>query len=106
MWIERLGFQLGMKLNSDEPGMRGNLHDLGKYAVRRKSGEDHSVLLQLVTVFDIDLIAVPMALRDEIGAVDLRHPAARSQNGIVGAKAHGAAKINLCVTALDGIAPH
>src|SRR5512137_2516637 len=61
---ERPGFQLRMVLYADEPGMVGDLDDLGQDAVGRHAGEAQAHLLQPVLVVDVDLVAVAVAFAD------------------------------------------
>src|SRR6516164_1959713 len=62
MRLERPRFELGMKLNADEPGMILILDHLGQQPVRRHAGKAHAVLLKAVLVAGIDLVAVAVAL--------------------------------------------
>src|SRR6267142_4998666 len=56
--------KLGVELAANEPWMRLQLHHLDQRSVRRKTTEVESVLDELIAVFVIDLIAMPMALAD------------------------------------------
>src|SRR5262245_16538209 len=67
--------------------------DLRQNAVWRHAGEAHATLFEPSLVRCINLIAVPMALGYFGRAVNLRHTAAACEYRIIGAKAHGAAKV-------------
>src|SRR6266852_464377 len=54
--------KLGVELAANEPGVRLQLHHLDQRSVRRKAAQVEPVLDELITVFVVDLIAVPMAL--------------------------------------------
>src|SRR5262245_25896125 len=85
--------QFGVKLHADEPGMVFVFDDLRQNAVWRHAGEAHATLFEPSLVRCINLIAVPMALGYFSRAVNLRHTAAACEYRIIGAKAHGAAKV-------------
>ena len=61
---ERLRLELRMELHADEPGMIGQLDDLGQAVVRRHAGEAQPRRAQAVDVVDVDLVAVTVALAD------------------------------------------
>src|SRR4029077_2879579 len=50
MRLERLGFQLGVVLHADEPGMSGQLNNLGQHAVGRHAGETQPGRFQPVAI--------------------------------------------------------
>src|SRR5260221_13538096 len=102
--LERLRFQLGMELYADEPGVAGELDDLGQFAIGRHAGEEQALVLEPGLVVDIDLVAVAMALADIGRAVDLAHPAAWREDRPIGAEPHRAAEIATGFTALQEIA--
>src|ERR1700694_5165802 len=54
--------ELGVELAANEPGMGLQLHHLDQRSVRRKTAQIESVLDELVAVFVVDLVAMPMAL--------------------------------------------
>ena len=63
MGLEGAGFQLGMELHADEPGVARNLDDFRKKPVRRKAGETKAGGFELVAITRIDLIAMTMPFR-------------------------------------------
>ena len=90
---ERLGLELGVELDADEPGVLGHLDDLGQATVRRHAGEAQARGAQPVDVVDVDLVAVAVALADLTLAVDLVRERARLEDAGIGAKPHRAAEI-------------
>src|SRR5579875_127482 len=106
MRIEGLGFELGVELDADEPGMVGELDDLGQLAVGRHAGEPHPGLLELRLVVDVDLVSVAVALADLGGAVDRGHARPGHEPRRIGAEAHGAAEIAVGLALLELVALH
>lgn len=95
MRVEGSALELGVELDSDEPGVIGALHDLRQGAVGAHSGEDQAALLERILVVDIDLVAVAVALRDAFGAVDGSGDAVAGEDGRIGAQPHRATQIPL-----------
>src|ERR1700682_2502473 len=58
------GLKLRVKLTSDVPRMRLELHHLDQRPVGRKAAEIQAVLDELVAVFVVDLVTMAMALTD------------------------------------------
>src|ERR1700719_1929103 len=56
--------KLGVELAADEPGMSLQLHHLDQRSIRRKAAQVESMLDELIAIFVVDLIAMPMALAD------------------------------------------
>ena len=59
---ERFRLQFRSLLDADEPGVILHFHDLRQASVRGHARKDQAAFFQPVTVFDIDLIAVAVAL--------------------------------------------
>src|SRR5690348_18447353 len=96
-----------MVLHADEPGMLGNLDDLGQLAIGRHAGEAQSRILELALVVDVDLVTVAVALADLRGAaIDLADPAAARQHRRIGAEPHRAAEIAAGLALLQRVAAH
>src|SRR5437868_4447142 len=104
MGRERPGFELRMVLYADEPGMVRDLDDLGQDAVGRHAREPQSHLLKPVFVVDVDLIAMAVALADDVLAVDIVHLGSASQVSRIGAEPHGAAHVAVDRALLDLVA--
>lgn len=64
MWPVWSGFQFGMCLGSNEPGVFRYLYHLNDSSVRGQAGEHHAMLCKSVTVVVIYFIAVPVAFFD------------------------------------------
>src|SRR6266496_2806672 len=89
--LERPGFQLGVELHADEPGMVLVFDDLRQHAVGRQAREAQAVLLEPVLVGGVDLVAVAVALGNLGGAaIDFRDAAAALEHRGVRAEPHGA----------------
>lgn len=58
---ERLGFEFGVKLNADEPGMIGQFYNFYVYAVRSLASDAESRCDQSGFEIAIELVAVTMA---------------------------------------------
>src|SRR5437773_972471 len=93
-----------MKLHADEPGVFGNLHDLGQPSVRRPAGHDKPVLGELAGVAGIDLVAVPMTFTDFRATIDFGDTAVRFENRRVCAEPHGAAEITAFLPRFERVA--
>src|SRR4029079_937812 len=93
MRLERAAFQLRMELDPDEPRMVGALDDLGQLAVRRHAGKDQAAAFERVAIVDVDLVAVAVALADQILAVNRMDDAVAVEPGGIGAQPHGAAEV-------------
>src|ERR1700682_2930335 len=65
-WMGTCGtrLELGVELAANEPGMRLQLHHLDQRSVRRKTTQVESVLDELIAVFVVNLVAMPVALAD------------------------------------------
>ena len=66
---ERLGFEFGVKLAADEPGVIGHFNDFDVDAVGRATGDAEAGARQSGFVFTIEFVAVAVALGDFEGAV-------------------------------------
>src|SRR5574338_353864 len=93
MRLEWPGFQLGMKLHADKPGMIFVFDNLGQDAIGRHSGETHAALFESSFVRGIDFIAMTMTLGNLRRSVNLRHAAPAREDCLIRAKAHRAAKV-------------
>src|SRR5687767_9823452 len=104
--LEQARLQLRMELHTNEPRMIGNFHDLRQDAVRRHAGEQQPLLLQLFLVVDVHFITMAVPLGDRGLAIDVGDRAARLQDRLVGAEAHGAAEIAAGGAFLELVAAH
>src|SRR5512140_988121 len=69
MRLQRLGFELGVKLAAEEPGMVRDLANLDVDAVGRRARDAQSVSGQDFLVLAVELEAVAVAFADLGGAV-------------------------------------
>ena len=62
MWLHRLGFEFGMELTAEEPGMIFNLDNFNQVVVRRRSRYHQAVVFQLLTIgiVKFEPVAVPL----------------------------------------------
>src|SRR5205085_1905385 len=67
--IEGARFELGVELHADEPGMVAVFDRLGQDGVGRHAREDEALILEPLAIRAVDLVAMPMALRDARRAV-------------------------------------
>jgi ABC-type xylose transport system permease subunit len=93
MRLERLGFELGVKLAAEIPGVVADFADFDIHAVGSLAGEAQAVLLQNVLVFAIEFVAVTVALADFLFAVGGAGEAAFLEQAGVRAEAHGTAEL-------------
>ena len=82
-----------MELHPDEPRVVGNFDDLRQHAVGRFAGEDQPRLRQVRLVGHVDLVAVPVTLRNLRLVVDSLHPGVVAEHAGVGAQTHGPALV-------------
>ena len=61
MGREGLGFQFGVELDGDEPGVGGDFDHFDEMGVGGKAGEDEAGSLELGTVAVVDFVAVAVA---------------------------------------------
>lgn len=64
------GFELGVGLGADEPGVIDKLNHLHDAVVGRKAGELHAVVGQSLPIVVVHLIAVPVALVNGLLSVE------------------------------------
>ena len=64
MRLERAGLKFRVELYTDEPGVIRDFDDFGQDAVGGFAGEDHAGFGQLIFIFHVYFIAVPVALGD------------------------------------------
>ena len=86
----RLALELGMKLDSDEPGMVGQLDDLHEGARRVRAGDHEPRLLQGRPVLGIELVAVPVSFGDSPAPVGGGRPRALDEDRRLGPESHRA----------------
>src|SRR5262245_392994 len=67
--VERAALQLRVELDAHEPRMVGSLAQLGQDPVGRQAGKPQPRLLDRLAVADVDLVAMPMPLRNRGRAV-------------------------------------
>src|SRR5450432_822896 len=91
--FHRLGFELGVELAAQIPGMPGDLADLHVRVVRRFAGDPQTRGLQPVFVLAVEFVAMAMPL------IDLARPIGGVGETVLGqpagpaSQAHGAAQI-------------
>src|SRR5229473_3821855 len=66
---QRFGFEFGMKLAAEKPGVIRQFDDLYEIAVRRIAADFHSVGGERLLVFPVELVAVPVPLGNFLRAV-------------------------------------
>src|SRR5579859_1716653 len=93
MRLERLGFELGMKLAAQIPRMISDLADLDVGAIGSLAGNPQTGRCQNLLIFAIELVAVTMPLADLRRAISLVREAAFHQQAWPRAQPHGAAQI-------------
>src|SRR5689334_3448432 len=93
MGLERAAFKLGVELDSDEPFAVRTFDDFRQLVVRRHTGEDQAGSFERVAIMDIDLVAMPMPLTDEVLAVDRADDAVAVELRRIGAEPHRAAEV-------------
>ena len=62
MRVSRFRFQFRVKLHGDEEGMVRPFNNFRQMPIRRQAGDFHAGRLQLVTIGDIALLALTVAL--------------------------------------------
>ena len=95
------GPELRVELASDEPGMVGHLDDLDEGAVERLAGDLESRVLQRVHVGIVELVAMPVPLADDVGAVHRAHPRLAPQPNFLCAESHRPAEVRPFAPALE-----
>src|SRR5438128_11449052 len=91
--MQRLRPELRMELHGEVPRMSRQLRDLHELAVRRSARDAKAVLGERPLVQTVELVAVTVALVDEVAAVDaLRERSGRELAGVA-AQAHRAAQL-------------
>lgn len=91
MGQEGLGFEFGVELNGDEPGVGGNLDHLDETAVGREAGKDETGGFERFAVAVVDFVAVAMAFGDRFGFIGLGGGGAGPDHTGPGAEAHAVA---------------
>ena len=71
MWPHRARQKLRVELAANHVRMVRDFGDFHETAIRRKTREDHSGVLELLTVGVIELEPVPVALFNLVGPIDL-----------------------------------
>src|SRR5215210_8570312 len=95
-WVrpQRPALELRVKLAPDEERVVFELGYLDESSVGRGAGEDHPGLGKGVPVAVVDLVAVPVALVDEVLVVDLGRQSAWRDLARVVPEAHGATHLH------------
>src|SRR5438552_13609612 len=93
--VARRRGELRVVLHAHEPRVVGELGDLGEVLGLGLGADDEARLLEARHVVVVDLVAVAMALRDRVLAVDLVRERALLHRGRLRAQAHGAAEVRL-----------
>src|SRR5262245_34534170 len=89
----RARLELGMELARDEPGMVGQLDDLDEAALLERPRHHEPVLDELLAVLVVDLVAVAMALVDDVVVVDVPRAGALGELDRLGAEQHRPAQL-------------
>src|SRR5580698_4231263 len=92
MRLERLRFELGMKLATEIPGMIFDLANFHIGAIGRFARDPEAMRGQYLLEFAIELEPVPMALADSGGAIGPVGEAVRFQNARPRSQPHSAAE--------------
>src|SRR3990170_3156559 len=93
--------ELRVELATDKPGMRGQFHHLAQLLGLGEPGNAQPFFLQPAKVLVVRLVAMPVALVDDVLAVDPACLAARLEGRSLCPKTHGAAQVGLLGAALD-----
>src|SRR3990170_3850746 len=100
MPIARRRGEFRVKLAADKPGVSGQFHHLAQLPGLGEPGYAQAFVLQSAKVLPVRLIAMPVALVDDAGAIDPVCLAARFQGGQLRAQTHGPAEVRLPAAAL------
>src|SRR5436190_87245 len=68
--LERLRLELGVELHRDVVGMVGQLDDLDELAIERAADDLQPLVGQRLFIETVELVAMPVALLDDVGAVE------------------------------------
>src|ERR1700722_17263528 len=71
MRLQRLRFEFGMELASDEEWMAGNFDDLDVSSIRRRAGNLEAAGRHRLFILAVELITMPVALADFGLAIDV-----------------------------------
>src|ERR1700732_4994118 len=93
MRLERLRFELGMKLAAQIPRMISDLADLDVGAIRSLARDAQPGGRQNVFIFAIELVAMPVPLADLRRAISLLRETPFLQQARPGAEPHRTAQI-------------
>ena len=88
MRAERLGLELGMKLDGQVPGMAGELDDLDELPIERPADNLEAAIEERLLILAVELVAMAMALVDDLLAVEAPGQGVGRQPAGVAAKAH------------------
>src|ERR1022692_5169653 len=99
MPVARRGSEFRVKLRRHEPGMARQLDDLDQPVLRetRKLEPGARVGFEVVVV---EFVAMPMALGDQVAAIELTGQRAGLQMHILRAQSHGAAEVRALIARL------
>ena len=107
MRIEGPRFQLRVELHAHKPRVVRPLDNFGQQPVGRHPGKDQPPLLERFDKGAVDLVAVAVAFRDQLGpAIDARGVAIGAELGRIGTQTHGAAQISARLALLDAFLAH
>src|SRR5215469_2983618 len=93
MGLHGLGFEFGVELAAEVPGVVGGLADLHVGAVRSFAGDAKAGGLELLLVFAVELVAVAVPLVDFLAFVSAEGEAVLRQPARPAPEAHGAAEL-------------
>src|SRR5215472_2151855 len=100
--VTRRGGELGVKLSRYEPGVVGELDHLHQ-PIAREPGEAHASLAIAIEIVVVELVAMPMALHDEIAPVNLAGARAGTEQHLLRPEAHGAALVGALIAHLRAV---
>ena len=64
LWCRWFRLEFGMELNGDEPRVVRDLDNLDQISIRTGSRGDHTSGYEIVAVFGIEFVSMPMPLRN------------------------------------------
>src|SRR5262249_3759251 len=90
---ERFGFELGVELAAEEPGVPvPKLDDLHEFPVRQHPRKRHPRFAKSRNIFLVDLVAVPVPFGDQALSIGARRDRSGSELARILSEPHGAAE--------------
>src|SRR5262249_16110868 len=93
MRAQGLGFEFGVELNGDVPGVPRQLDDFDELAVERPSDDFQAAIAQGLFVEAIELIAVAVAFLDDLFAIEPKRQGVWREAARVTAQTHRSAQV-------------